>query len=221
MNKILAHYVPLVEFLGKALGPDYEVALHDLSGGIYSYSIVAIANGFNTGRTVGSPITGKALEFITDKVYETEDYRVNYTGRVSSNTVTRSSTMFIKDENEKLLGMLCINYNTARLNDAVNRIFELFQLHPIAKAAPQEDEALPPHDPTAEYFTSSIETLISSMLNVSTPRERLTQEEKIDIVRGLNQKGIFQIKGAVSEVAAQLCTSEASIYRYLGKINKE
>ena len=220
MNRILAQYVPLVEFLGKALGSDYEIALHDLSGGKYSYSIVAIANGFNTGRAVGAPITGKALEFISDKIYEKEDYEVNYTGRVSSNIIMKSSTMFIKDDNEKLVGMLCINYNTARLSDTINKMLELFSLPPINKAA-AAGEGVSVHDPAAEYFTSSIENLIMSMLNVSTPRERLTQDEKIDIVRSLNQKGIFQIKGAVSEVATQLCTSEASIYRYLGRINKE
>lgn len=221
MNRIMAQYVPLVEFLGKALGPDYEIALHDLSAGKHSYSIVAIANGFNTGRAVGSPITGKALEFITNKVYENEDYQVNYTGRISSSVVTRSSTMFIKDDNDKLVGMLCINYNTARLSEAVGRVLELLQLPPVIKNVRTDDEEEHVQDPAAEYFISSIENLISSMVNVSTPRERLTQEEKIDIVRNLNHKGIFQIKGAVSEVAAQLCTSEASIYRYLGKINKE
>ena len=30
-NLILQHYIKLTEFLGKALGPDYEVALHDLT----------------------------------------------------------------------------------------------------------------------------------------------------------------------------------------------
>ena len=29
-NALLQHYVKLTEFLGQALGPDYEVALHDL-----------------------------------------------------------------------------------------------------------------------------------------------------------------------------------------------
>ena len=30
-NALLQHYVKLTEFLGQALGPDYEVALHDLT----------------------------------------------------------------------------------------------------------------------------------------------------------------------------------------------
>jgi DNA invertase Pin-like site-specific DNA recombinase len=51
-------------------------------------------------------------------------------------------------------------------------------------------------------------------------KERLTANEKIRIVQELQHKGLFRIKGAVSEVAALVLTSEATIYRYLSKINK-
>ena len=43
-NLILQHYIKLTEFLGKALGPDYEVALHDLTR--KDRSIIAIANNY-------------------------------------------------------------------------------------------------------------------------------------------------------------------------------
>ena len=43
-------------------------------------------------------------------------------------------------------------------------------------------------------------------------------DEKIRIVEDLQQAGIFYIKGAVSEVATQLGSSEATIYRYLSKL---
>ena len=42
-NSLLQQYVKLTEFLGFALGPDYEVALHDLTD--KNRSIIAIANG--------------------------------------------------------------------------------------------------------------------------------------------------------------------------------
>ena len=52
-------------------------------------------------------------------------------------------------------------------------------------------------------------------------RERLTQEDRIQIVGELNRGGLFQIKGAVSLVAEYLYCSEASVYRYLAKIQKK
>lgn len=40
----------------------------------------------------------------------------------------------------------------------------------------------------------------------------------MDVIRQLNENGVFLLKGIVSTVAKELSTSEASIYRYLGKM---
>ena len=76
--ELLRQYAKLVEFLGYALGPSYEIALHDLTD--KDKSIVAIANGHVTGRDVGAPLSHAALGILRDKSYEKEDYRVNCYG---------------------------------------------------------------------------------------------------------------------------------------------
>lgn len=48
----------------------------------------------------------------------------------------------------------------------------------------------------------------------------LNQKSKIKIIKNLQEKGIFRIKGAVFQVAKVLLISEPSIYRYLKIINK-
>lgn len=50
-SQLLQQYVKLTEFLGHTLGPDYEVALHDLTD--RNRSIVAIANSHVSGRKLG------------------------------------------------------------------------------------------------------------------------------------------------------------------------
>ncbi len=55
--------------------------------------------------------------------------------------------------------------------------------------------------------------------NSSIPLDRLTKDEKFEIVKVLDEKGIFMLKGAVSYVAELLYSSEATIYRYLNDIN--
>ena len=75
-NLILQHYIKLTEFLGKALGPDYEVALHDLTR--KDRSIIAIANNYISGREVGAPLTNMALSSLRDKSYEHTDYHLHY-----------------------------------------------------------------------------------------------------------------------------------------------
>ena len=64
-NALLQQYVKLTEFLGQALGPDYEVALHDLTD--KNRSIIAIANNHISGREIGAPLTTVALSILRDK----------------------------------------------------------------------------------------------------------------------------------------------------------
>ena len=48
-NPLLQQYIKVTEFLGLTLGPDYEVALHDMTD--KNRSIIAIANNHISGRT--------------------------------------------------------------------------------------------------------------------------------------------------------------------------
>ena len=89
MNKVkLAQYTALVKFLGAALGPDYEIVLHDING--KDQSVAAIANGRISGRNVGAPLTDKALRFIADKTYQDQDFLCNYTGRSKDERTLRA-----------------------------------------------------------------------------------------------------------------------------------
>ena len=58
----LKPFISLVEFLGQALGPTYEIVLHDLKDP--DHSIVAIANGDLSGRSIGGPLTDLALKLL-------------------------------------------------------------------------------------------------------------------------------------------------------------
>ena len=74
-----------------------------------------------------------------------------------------------------------------------------------------------------ENFVTSLPDAVQNAIaevtgSAGLPPDRLTMEEKIRIVESLHHAGIFYMKGAVSEVAAQLGSSEATIYRYLSKL---
>ena len=67
----LQQYVTIVEFLGKTLGPDYEIVLQDLNP--EHQAIVAIANGHISGRRVGGPLTDASLQMLSSRAYESND----------------------------------------------------------------------------------------------------------------------------------------------------
>ena len=170
-NPLLQHYIKLTEFLGQALGPDYEVALHDMTD--KNRSIVAIANNHISGREIGAPLTNVALKILMDKSYETQDYRLHYCGLSAEGKTLRSSTMFIK-HNGKLVGMLCINFDDSRYLAASENVLRL--CHPDIfiddHIAPQQAE---PGDPfpravpaTTESFHNSIDAVAGDAVGVGT-----------------------------------------------------
>lgn len=63
--------------------------------------------------------------------------------------------------------------------------------------------------------------LITEYFNgISKPLDAMNTSEKMEIVKSLNKKGIFNIKGSVSELAKRFNTSEKTIYRYLNNLEK-
>lgn len=193
MHIILEQYKTLVEFLGQALGSDYEVVLHDLSEG--NNAIVAIANGHISGRSMGAPLTALALRFLADKEYEQHDYKVGYRGVSRKNGHLRSSTMFIKDEEGRVIGMLCINFDPSRGVQAANAVLSMCGLPPVSCPPAGEDEEGAAQ--STEIFVSNIPDVVRGAIEEVTgrsglPSSRLTMEEKIRIVAALKQPPQFQ-----------------------------
>lgn len=232
-SDILQHYTILVEFLGKALGPDYEVVLHDLSS--KDFAIAAIANGHISGRKAGGPLTDAALRMLSSKAYETDDFLSNYRGIAPNGHILRSSTMFIRDEENRPIGLLCINFDDWRYKELTEKMLSIIHpesyleqhpaytqpllQRPVEKPALQESPAA-----ITENFSMDIPALMQKIFDdatasLETPVDRLNQFERREIVEQLNEQGLFQLKGAVSFVARKFSCSNATIYRYLSEIS--
>lgn len=214
--RVIDAYVPLVQFLGTFLGSNCEVVLHDTS--TKEKSVLAIANSHITGRKVGAPLTDLALKFLVDKEYETRDWVMGYITRSRDDQPLRSATFFIRDHKGDLAGMLCLNMDVSDVvnaRDMLDRVIETLGLKQAeAKAGPGHSET----------FSDSIEDLTENLIvqiinGVEIPPERMTAAEKMDIVRTLDERGVFMLKGTVGVVADRLAASEATIYRYLQKIH--
>ena len=120
--------------------------------------------------------------------------------------------MFIKD-NGQIIGMLCINFDAGKYSRIAQELLALCGAHTEPSST----------GIGVENFVSSLPDAVHSAIaevtgSAGLPPDRLTMEEKIRIVESLHHAGIFYMKGAVSEVAAQLGSSEATFYRYLSKL---
>lgn len=227
--EVLQQYTILVDFLGKTLGPDYEVVLQDLNSD--SHAIVAIANNHISGRKIGSPLTNAALQMLSSKLYENNDFLCNYKGITEDGRILRSSTMFIKDGTGTPIALLCINYDDSRYMELASKLQSI--IHPSGfgchnleldkTAASSSEKALEQYSSITENFPMDITTLMQKIFddctcNLKTPIDRLNQRERKEVIAKLHDQGLFQLKGAISFVAKKFTCSTATIYRYLSEI---
>ncbi len=127
-------YRTLVSFLGNVLGKDYEIVLHDFSR--TDNTIIAIVNEHVSGRDINTPASLAELTIIRNKEYINNPYILNYEGISIRNQQLRCSCFFIKGENGKLLGMLCINFNQQKYNQFAYDVMDFIQSNLYADINP-------------------------------------------------------------------------------------
>ncbi|RKD27958.1 Predicted transcriptional regulator YheO, contains PAS and DNA-binding HTH domains [Caminicella sporogenes DSM 14501] len=207
LNPILKSYIPIVEGIARTFGRNCEVVLHDFSK--MNSSIIAIENGHVTGRSIGSPMTEEGLRAVRKKNI---DNIINYTGKTADGRLLKSSTMFIKDENDEVIGCLCINFDISELFIA-RRVFDDIMQTDINESEKIAEEVI--GNKVNDVLTDIVKNTLKQM---GKPVAYMSKEEKVNIVKKLDQQGAFLIKGAIDYVAKVLCVSRYTIYNYLDEI---
>lgn len=221
MYKGLQPYKMMTEFLGKALGENVEIALHDLTS--KDQEIVAIANNHNSGREVGAKLSNLSLHYLEEKQYMNHDYVINYKTTGPDGKLMRSATFFIKEEGHEMpIGMLCVNVNISDLDYLTSTIKKILGVK-------EEKDLEFKMDNPIEILSSPLDEMIDLYIkecleSMGFPSyflaERLNVDEKIKVVKYLQEKGTFKVKGAIVLVAEKLAVSEPTVYRYLKKMEK-
>lgn len=215
-SEFVASFKPLVEFLGVALGESTEVVLHDVSD--LNCSVIAIANSHVTGRKVGSPATDLMLRVLRAGEGTTANYLSGYEAITPGQARTlRSSTYFIRRQG-RIIGMLCINSDQTvlrQLDETVKKIASLYFPNPERRKEPEEEKSEFLASTVADMKTAAIESVLSRY-HVSA--RHLTQQERLQVVRALDDDGFFQLRGAVTDLALAMNLSEPTVYRYLRQV---
>lgn len=209
-NPLLDPYKPLVPFLAALCGDSCEVLLHDISQP--KHSVIAIANGFHTGRVVGSPFTDLAVKILNEKQFKDADYLSNYSGKSKGKNFV-SSSFFIKHKG-KLIGLLCINREMDTINALDNALALLKKNYNLTEA----------HNEMQEVLDVPIASLLNKMVGdeikaTGIAPQRMTSEERAKVIQNLMKAGVHNMKGSVIEIAKQLNISEPTVYRYIKKNN--
>ena len=208
VNPILKRYIPMVKAIAATFGSNCEVVLHDFKD--LQNSIVAIENGKVTGRDLTSPMADHSLK----QVKSGNDLNdiINYSGKGTDGRTIKSTTMFIRDDFEKAIGCLCINFDVTELALAKRVLNELleFRDEPILE------------DKSSKKINDVLSEVVKVKIDdIGKPISYLSKDEKVTIVHQLDVQGVFLIKGASDYVADILCVSRYTIYNYLDETREE
>ena len=91
--------------LAGQFGRNCEVVIHDLRGDDHEHTIIAIENGHVTGRSIGDGPSHIVLESLRENPDLIED-RISYLTKTSDGRVLKSTTLFIRDDDEKVIDLL-------------------------------------------------------------------------------------------------------------------
>lgn len=203
---VFENAVRIAQGIAETFGSNCEVVVHDFSN--LEYSIVSIFNGHVTGRTVETKMTEPILEVI-NKHKEGHDV-YNYTGKSTMGRMLKSTTIFLR-ESDRIVGCICINFDITDLIATGTLIQELSKVNEKEVAAIGEINKI---------NDVLYETVEASIGRYHRPVIYLTKDEKVEIVKELELRGVFLIKGAVEYVAASLNVSRYTIYNYLDSIRE-
>ena len=204
-------WLRLVKGLADHFGPSTEVVLHDLSEENSEHSIIAIEHGNITGRKIGdgpSHIVLEALQSDTRKLHD----RLSYLTRTQDGKVLKSSTIYIRDESGKAIGILGINTDIT-LTMAMEQYLHDFHT---------PDELTDEIQPITTHVSDLLDSLIAQSIRlIGKPTTLMSKDEKIRAIRFLNDSGAFLITRSGPKVCTAFGISKYTLYSYLDEAKSE
>ena len=201
----------VVELLEQQMGNNLEIVLHDLRKP-YEHTIVDIRNGHISGREIGGCGSDRGLEVMRGTVKNGDEF--NYITRTPDGKVLRSSSLYFRDDTDKVVASLCVN------QDITDTLKMESLLHGMNKYAPdgqgQRNEVLAGN--IQELMNRLIE---ESLQTIGKPAAEMTRAEKKEMVRLLDKKGLFLITYSGETVCEVLDISKYTLYKYLEAIRSE
>ena len=206
---ILNSYIPIVDGLAAYLGESYEIVLHSLES--IEHSVIAVRNGFHTGRRIGSPMTDFAVSMYEklQKNKDESDYSVYFTKNKLGEPL-KSTTIVIRGANRRIIGMLCMNLY-------LGTPF----VHLVSDMLPQESSVFSPENFAKGSGLTIEQELESAKTAVMNNQSILPSLRNKEIIRFLQSRHVFEIKNSVEQVASALNISVNTVYFHLRNLARE
>lgn len=199
---------PFWEQLAKGVtghfGEHCEVVIHDLTEDA-EHTIIYIENGHVTGRKIGDGSSRIVLEALSKKPEELKD-RINYLTQTDDGRMLKSTTIYIRDENGKVVGIFAINF------DITNFMMADYTLKSFINT--RDDKKTP------ERITKGVNGLLDELIEesvklINKPVAQMNREDKIRAIKFLQDAGAFLITKSGDKVSKFFGISKYTLYNYI------
>lgn len=210
--------ITLANMLSKTLGKFMQITVSDTK------KYILVENVIENEAVVGNTICDNERFFLEDPEICQLPFVTNYKSLSHNMIKLRSSTFFFKNEEGTIEYLLSITTNV----DEFLYIREILDVFTNGSSAPviNSQESNSSAIDRIPKLNMSIHDILDSIIAEGQKRygtvvKRMTKLEKQSLIRELHSRGAFLIKGAVTETAIKLNYSEATIYRFLQKLEEE
>ena len=202
-----------MDLLERQFGSHCEVVLHDLTKD-YNHTIVDIRNGYLTGRKIGGSGTNLGLEVLNGK--NQDGNRFNYVLHTRDGKVFRSSSIYFRNDEGKVVGSLCVNLDiteTIKFEDFLKG-YNQYDLSSTGETSPEDIK---------EIFVDDVSQILDFLFNdgvhlIGCQPSEMNREQKMEFLRFLDKKGAFLISKSNERVCEFLQISKFTLYNYLDAI---
>ncbi|WP_250857108.1 helix-turn-helix transcriptional regulator [Oceanirhabdus seepicola] len=208
INKELEKYIPIANLTAKTFGKNCEVVIHDLS--IPQNSVVYAVNNHVTGRKVGQSFDHLVKQVLLSKNFQ-GDYAANYKTTTEDGREIKSSTSLIRNYKGEVIGAFCINYDLEPVKNMKDFLDEFLYVE-----QEEVEKEVSPFDNVMDIVDDLIDKIVGNVDIYS-----LKRKDKIALIKFMDAKGIFLIKGAIEKVALKLNISKVTVYSYLDELKKK
>ncbi len=193
--------------LAKQFGNDCEVVIHELDHQNNSSHIMHIENGHVSQRKEGGGPSSVVLKALSHDPALLED-KLAYLTRTHDGHILKSSTVYIRDENNCITAILAINYDITNLMAAQGAINTLIKVE--EKKAESDPDTIPLN------VNELLENLIQQSIKmVGKPAALMNKDEKIRAIQFLNESGAFLVTKSGDRISREFGISKYTMYSYI------
>lgn len=211
MNPILETYIPIARLISHTFGTHCEVIIHDFSQP--QNSVVHTENNVVTNRNIGESFTEYFVKEVLLSRKFHNDCCANYIMKSKDGKQIKSSTALIRDNSGRVIGALCVNIDLTHITHFMEDLGGLLGMpDPVTQPLGEVE------------VVSSIREIVDDIIDKTIGNQdvdTMSRDQKISLIRFMNDREIFSIKGTLDKVAERMNLSKVTVYSYLDEIKKQ